>query len=121
MREKGERRYVWRFTGSTHSVLVLTISRKVNRNNKREKISYSKIPVVPAGVICLKCCTKATLLSRGALLQRQRTHRLVSSSGCCRDASSISRLLLNSSTTPAVSIVWTLSRTLSGRERTDSS
>ena len=92
---------------------VLTIIRKVNNNNnniydrnkKMEKASYSKIPVVPAGVISLKCCTKSILLSRGAVLQRQRTHRLVSSSGSCRDASSISRLLLNSSTIPAVSNV----------------
>ena len=105
---------------SASGVPNIIIISKVNRNNKTGKISYSKIPVVPAGVIFLMCCTKFSLLSGGAVLQRQRTHRLVSSSGCRRDASSISRLFLNSSTIPTVSIVWTLSRTLSGRARTDS-
>lgn len=105
---------------SARGVPNIIIIRKVNRNNKTGKISYSKIPVVPAGVIFLMCCTKSTLLSSGAVLQRQRIHRLVSSFGCRRDASSISKLLLNSSTIATVSIVWMLPRTLSGRERTDS-
>ena len=117
--KEGREHYICRFTVSAGSGLGLMIIRQVNQN-KRIKISYSKIPVVPAGVIFLMCCTKSTLLSSGAVLQRQRTHRLVSSFGCRRDASSISKLLLNSSTIATVSIVWMLPRTLSGRERTDS-
>ena len=118
--KEGREHYICRFTVSAGSGLGLMIIRQVNQN-KRIKISYSKIPVVPAGVIYLKCCTKSSLSLRAAVLKRQRTHRLVSSSGCCRDASPIRRLLLNSSTTSSLSIVWTLLRTLSGRERTDSS
>ena len=46
---------------------------------------------------------------------------MVLASGCLKDASSIFRLLLNSSTTSAASFVCKHSRTLAGRERTDSS
>ena len=72
-------------------MLITLYRRKVeeknkNKNNKKTDEQKRHSPVVPAGVISLKCSTTSTLSERLASLVKERIHFFSSWFGCSSEA-----------------------------------